>query len=417
MAPTLSASLGEVLRHFAVDVLVVHRWSQPLPEDVVALPRFGVLRAHDSLLPRWRGPHPVERAIFAGDATFGVSGHRVDGAGVDTGRILARREMPLPDDTDRTVVDRRLHDAVEEAMREALDRAATGESGTPQNEVHATYAAPLVGGTFEIADLAGSRKALHDLVRCHRYMELSGLMASIDGDDFFLSGTSLQPAPGRRVDCADGPVWITRAVSNAFPGEFLPPTPKPLNEILDVDAAAPPRTWRTHGAPDLADTITHAVYKVVTAKATCLGLVEHHKRLWAIAALVAGQAVRRLGLEAPTLTPAGTIGLTSFDSGRGELTAAEVRALSATARGISDHSAAAALGVSTERYTAGLHRACSRVHAPTPAAVALAHALGLLSESDYTAPGACASHSRETSDPPPPRSPTWITPSVDNQDP
>lgn len=400
VAPTRSASLGNVLRGFDVDVLVVHRWSEPLPKDVVAIPPLGVLRAHESL-PRWRGPHPVERAILAGDATFSVSVHRIDGVGVGTGPVLARRELPLPDDTDRTLVDRLLLDAVEDAVREALDRVAVGETGVPQNETRATNAAPLEGDAFETADPTASRKALHDLVRCHRYMDLAGPTATIDGADFRLSETSLNPVHGRRFDCADGALWVTRAVSEALPVEFLPATPRCLGEILDVDTAAPPRTWTTHGAPDLANAIIDAVHKIVTAEAARLGLVEHPKQWWAIAALVAEQTVRRQGLDTPVLAPAGTRGLASFESGGGELTAAEVRALIAVARGIPDHTAAETLGVSIERYAEDLRSARTRLNAPTPgAAVALAHALGLLSEADHAAPVPQASHTRWTTNPP-----------------
>lgn len=310
MAPTRSASLGEVLRGFAVDVLVVHRWSRPLPKDVVALPPLGVLRAHESLLPRWRGTCPVEWAIRAGDRTFGVTVHRVDGVGVGTGPVLAYRELPLPDDTDRVALDRHLRDAVEDSMREALDSVAAGERGVPQDESRATYAGPLEGGAFDIADLTGPRKALHDLVRCHRYTGLAGPRVTIEGNDFYVSATSTRPVSGRRIDCADGPLWITRAVSDSDAAESLSPSPErtELEVSGEVDVTAPERTWSTRDECNLAERITDAVYDVVTTDVSRLGLVEHPTRLWAIAEFAGAQTARRLGVDAPALTPSGRQG-------------------------------------------------------------------------------------------------------------
>ncbi|MFM7432349.1 MAG: methionyl-tRNA formyltransferase [Gammaproteobacteria bacterium] len=82
------------------DVLVVVAYGLILPPEALAVPRLGCINIHASLLPRWRGAAPVQRAILAGDALTGVTLMQMD-AGLDTGPILLQRELPisLTDDT------------------------------------------------------------------------------------------------------------------------------------------------------------------------------------------------------------------------------------------------------------------------------------------------------------------------------
>src|SRR5712675_3484995 len=77
------------------DLLVVVAYGLLLPPAVLALPRLGAVNVHASLLPRWRGAAPIQRALLAGDARSGVTIMQLD-AGLDTGPILAQRELPIP---------------------------------------------------------------------------------------------------------------------------------------------------------------------------------------------------------------------------------------------------------------------------------------------------------------------------------
>jgi methionyl-tRNA formyltransferase len=93
----LSLKDKEVQRAFAalgLDVAVVAAYGLILPEAVLAAPRHGCLNVHASLLPRWRGAAPVQRAILAGDAVTGVSIMQME-RGLDTGPVLAARETPI----------------------------------------------------------------------------------------------------------------------------------------------------------------------------------------------------------------------------------------------------------------------------------------------------------------------------------
>src|SRR5206468_4750051 len=100
-----AAAAREALRAARPDVLVVAAYGLILPQWVLDLPRLGCLNIHGSLLPRWRGAAPIQRAIEVGDARTGVTIMQMD-AGLDTGdMLLAERVAIAPEDTTA-----RLHD-------------------------------------------------------------------------------------------------------------------------------------------------------------------------------------------------------------------------------------------------------------------------------------------------------------------
>ncbi len=88
------SSTIERLASFMPDLVVVAAFGQILPPEVLALPKFGCINVHPSLLPRYRGPSPVATAILQGDDVTGVSIMLLD-AGMDTGPILSQKEVPI----------------------------------------------------------------------------------------------------------------------------------------------------------------------------------------------------------------------------------------------------------------------------------------------------------------------------------
>ncbi len=89
-----------------LDVLVVAAYGLILPAWVLALPRHGCLNIHGSLLPRWRGAAPIQRAIEAGDSETGITLMQMD-VGLDTGDMLLSEATPIgPDDTSTSLHDR-----------------------------------------------------------------------------------------------------------------------------------------------------------------------------------------------------------------------------------------------------------------------------------------------------------------------
>ena len=114
------------LAAYAPDLMVVVAYGLILPKKVLAIPRLGCWNVHASLLPRWRGAAPIQRAILAGDSETGVDLMQME-AGLDTGPVLIERRTPISeDDTSGTLHDR-LAALGADALCEGLDRLARGE--------------------------------------------------------------------------------------------------------------------------------------------------------------------------------------------------------------------------------------------------------------------------------------------------
>jgi methionyl-tRNA formyltransferase len=127
----------------ALDAAVVAAYGLILPEPILAAPRRGCLNVHASLLPRWRGAAPIQRAILAGDSETGISIMQMD-AGLDTGPILLTTRIPIGPETTAAG----LHDSLADLGARLLARALAGVSAgtlrpTPQPQDGVTYARKL----------------------------------------------------------------------------------------------------------------------------------------------------------------------------------------------------------------------------------------------------------------------------------
>ena len=125
------------------DIMVVVAYGLILPPSVLEIPRKGCLNVHASLLPRWRGAAPIQRAIEAGDKTTGVTIMQMD-AGLDTGAMLLKKETPIGKDDTAANLHDRLAELGAEALLLVLEKLEQSAlSGEPQNEREATYAKKL----------------------------------------------------------------------------------------------------------------------------------------------------------------------------------------------------------------------------------------------------------------------------------
>ncbi|GAA0780052.1 methionyl-tRNA formyltransferase [Castellaniella ginsengisoli] len=128
--PDDASAVRTALQGLAPDVMVVAAYGLILPQWVLDLPRHGCLNIHASLLPRWRGAAPIQRAIEAGDAASGVTIMQMD-AGLDTGAMLHRVERPLAaDETGASLHDGLAVDGAR-AIVDVLARLAAGEGPAP----------------------------------------------------------------------------------------------------------------------------------------------------------------------------------------------------------------------------------------------------------------------------------------------
>jgi len=133
----------EQLRALGADLMVVVAYGLLLPTSVLEAPRLGCVNVHASLLPRWRGAAPIQRAILAGDAETGVCIMRME-AGLDTGPVYHRVATPIdPRETGGSLHDR-LAELGARALVEALPGIAEGSRAPDaQDDALATYAHKL----------------------------------------------------------------------------------------------------------------------------------------------------------------------------------------------------------------------------------------------------------------------------------
>ncbi|ABF13770.1 methionyl-tRNA formyltransferase [Candidatus Palibaumannia cicadellinicola] len=132
-----------IIEHISVDILVVVAYGMIIPQDMLMFPKLGGINIHGSLLPRWRGAAPIQRALWAGDIKTGITIIQMDD-GLDTGPILYQVACKiLPVDTSTTLY-AKLAKIGSTALLATLKQIITGSQVIePQNNKFATYARKL----------------------------------------------------------------------------------------------------------------------------------------------------------------------------------------------------------------------------------------------------------------------------------
>ena len=140
--PTLKQE-ADAIAALAADAMIVVAYGLLLPPEVLRAPRLGCINVHASLLPRWRGAAPIQRAIEAGDTRTGVSIMQME-RGLDTGPVFLRAETPIGDTDSASDLHDRLAVLGAATLVDALAEIAGGRlRATPQAAAGVTYAAKL----------------------------------------------------------------------------------------------------------------------------------------------------------------------------------------------------------------------------------------------------------------------------------
>lgn len=157
----------EFIKHMeelAPDLIVVVAFGQILPKSVLDIPRLGCINIHGSLLPKYRGSSPIQRAVLNDDETTGVTLMYMD-VGMDTGDMISQTSMlVLPEETAGSLHDRMMHvgaEALREALPGIIDQSVIAEK---QNEEEASYA-PLLDKQMGLIDWDQNSRVIDCLVR------------------------------------------------------------------------------------------------------------------------------------------------------------------------------------------------------------------------------------------------------------
>ncbi|MBI3774984.1 MAG: methionyl-tRNA formyltransferase [Gammaproteobacteria bacterium] len=203
----------QVLAALQPGIMVVVAYGLILPQAVLNIPRLGCLNIHASLLPRWRGAAPIQRAILAGDAVTGVTIMQMD-AGLDTGAMLKVVRCPItPDDTSQSLHDR-LAQLGASALLDTLAQLATGHAAAQaQDSEQANYAAKItkqearIDWTRSAAELARQVRAFNPWPVAFADLRAEPLRIwaaqALPGDSGAAPGTVVNAGP-RGIDVATG---------------------------------------------------------------------------------------------------------------------------------------------------------------------------------------------------------------------
>ena len=142
MPPRLDAAEAAFFASLDLDAAVVAAYGLLLPKPVLMAPRLGCVNVHASLLPRWRGAAPIERALLAGDTETGVTIMQME-EGLDTGPILLAEKLPIGPQTSSAELYDRLAERGAELVLRALDGLAAGSLVARPQPEGATYAKKL----------------------------------------------------------------------------------------------------------------------------------------------------------------------------------------------------------------------------------------------------------------------------------
>lgn len=205
-----------------LDLLIVAAYGLILPPAVLALPTFGCLNVHASLLPRWRGAAPIERAIMAGDKETGICLMGME-EGLDTGPVFARRATPITEQSKGAELEQELAELGSEALVGLLElpaeeRATLLANGEPQDDNLATYANKLSAAD---AILEWQQPAVR---LCQQVRALSGRLpavtqrgdlqvqiidAQVAGELPNQAGATSEQRPGTILAATKKGIWVT----------------------------------------------------------------------------------------------------------------------------------------------------------------------------------------------------------------
>jgi methionyl-tRNA formyltransferase len=208
----------DAFRSLDADLGVVAAYGKILSDDVLAVPKRGLINVHASLLPRFRGAAPIHRAVMAGETMTGVTIMRVVKA-LDAGPMIAKSTRAIGDDETSADVEHDLARLGADLLVDAVDALAEGRaSETPQNESEASYAHKIEKADG-IIDWSRTAREIHNQIRGlhpwpHAYSDLQGertilLRSEVEGEEHqprSEPGTVVEARPDRFAVQAGGGV-------------------------------------------------------------------------------------------------------------------------------------------------------------------------------------------------------------------
>jgi len=174
----------DYIRRAEPDLIVSVLYTEIIPRQILDIPSRGIINHHPSLLPAYRGPHPVNWAVINGEERTGLTVHFMSD-GVDSGEIIWQEAVPIHLDDTTAAVSKRLLGMIPDAALEVVKQIDSGKMQTrPQDEAHASYF-PRRTEKDDTVDWSGSAKQIYDLIR-GLYYPLPGAVSWLNGQRIVL---------------------------------------------------------------------------------------------------------------------------------------------------------------------------------------------------------------------------------------
>lgn len=228
---------AETLAAMGLDVMIVIAYGLILPQRVLDAPKHGCWNLHASMLPRWRGAAPIQRAIQAGDTHTGVCLMQME-RGLDTGPVLDHIELPIHEHDTGGGLHDRLAEASATLMMEGLSRLASGQTmlAEPQPEEGVCYAHKL-DKAEAVMDFEQSAVTLARLVRAFNPWPVAE--CTLAGVRLRVHEAEALPKPAHLNEHPAGSVWIEQGKLHVLCGEgmlALERVQKPGGKPMDAAA-------------------------------------------------------------------------------------------------------------------------------------------------------------------------------------
>lgn len=157
-------AFAELLSTLDPDLIIVVAFGKILPQNVLEYPKYGCVNVHGSILPKYRGAAPMQRAIIDGEAETGITTMLMD-VGLDTGDMLLVEKMPIDENDNFETVHDKLGALGASTLIKTVERLKAGDlAAVKQDDTGATYAAKIEKEDCLI-DFSKSAKAVHDQIR------------------------------------------------------------------------------------------------------------------------------------------------------------------------------------------------------------------------------------------------------------
>ncbi len=205
--PADKEALRELVK--GAELVVTIGYGRLIPIDILQIPRYGFINLHFSLLPRWRGAAPVQRAIEAGDRVTGVTVFALD-AGMDTGPIYVQAEIELAMDLSSDQLFEILADLGVDPVLKSIEKIANGEVPRPQADSGATRALKL---TREEGRIDWGFPAIDISRKVNAFNSNPGAWSEFRGETIKINQVSLSEKvlPVASIEVADNSIYIGTA--------------------------------------------------------------------------------------------------------------------------------------------------------------------------------------------------------------